>query len=578
MEARGAGVRRAKMMVSRRLSGWHKRTWPKTAGMETADMVAWNFGDILDGVSAAVAPDAPALIHGDLVIPWGEAAARSNRLARALIARGSAPGDKIAFYMHNRPEYTETLAACLKARLVHVNVNYRYTPEEVFYIFDNSDAQTVVYGAEFRRHIEAIRPRLTRVRTFIEVGSGASGGEGFAEDFEDLCAAGDGSPLGIERSPDDLFFIYTGGTTGMPKGVMWTQNDIRQITQAAARAMGPVPETLYELTAAIRAAGAGPASLIAPPLMHGTGLLTALNGLLGGGAVITLPSLHFDAHETLATIDRWKPANLTIVGDPFARPLAEALDRDPGRYDVSSIRRITSSGVMWSLEVKRALLRHMPLAALADGFSSSEALGLGSSIMTAAGEVGTAKFTLGERARVFDENDQPVAPGSGVRGLVAVGPPGPVGYYKDPEKTARTFRVIGGVRYSVPGDWCVVEADGALTLLGRGNACINTAGEKVFPEEVEEALKTHPDVEDALVVGLPDPKWGQSVTGVVRLNPGRALDEGALIAHVRQQLAPYKAPKRLVAGEVALRAPNGKADYKTATAFAADALRPIGAA
>jgi fatty-acyl-CoA synthase len=303
--------------------------------------------------------------------------------------------------------------------------------------------------------------------------------------------------------------------------------------------------------------------------MHGTGLLTAMGGLFSGGAVITLPSLHFDAVEMLEAIDRWKPGNLTIVGDPFARPLVEALERDPGRYDVSSVQRITSSGVMWSLEIKRALLRHMPQAALGDAFSSSEALGLGTSIMTAAGEVQTARFALGERARVFDENDQPVPAGLGLRGLVAVGPPGPVGYYKDPEKSARTFRIIDGVRYSVPGDWCVVEADGTLTLLGRGNACINTAGEKVFPEEVEEVLKTHPDVEDALVVGLPDPKWGQSVTGVVRLYPGRDLDEGALIAHVRQSLAAYKAPKRLFAGDVALRAPNGKADYKSASAFAA---------
>jgi fatty-acyl-CoA synthase len=537
-------------------------------------MFAWNFGDILDGVSAVVPPDAPALIHGDRVIPWAATTARTNRLARALIARGARPGDKVAFYMHNRPEYTETLAACFKASLVHVNVNYRYTADEVFYIFDNSDAQTVVYGAEFRRNIEAIRARLTKVKTFVEVGPDAGGAGDFAEAFETLCAEGDASPLDIARAPGDLFFIYTGGTTGMPKGVMWTHDDIRQITLAAARALGPVPETLDDLVAATRKAGPGPASVIAPPLMHGTGLLTAMGALLGGGAVITLPSLHFDAVEMLQAIDRWKPANLTIVGDPFARPLVEALDREPGRFDVSSVQRITSSGVMWSLEIKRAMLRHMPGAALTDGFSSSEALGLGSSVMTAAGEVQTARFALGPRARVFDENDQPVLPGSGVRGLVAVGPPNPVGYYKDPEKTARTFRVIDGVRYSVPGDWCLVEADGSLTLLGRGNACINTAGEKVFPEEVEEALKTHPDVEDALVVGLPDPKWGQSVTGVVRLNPGRTLDEGALIAHVRQHLAAYKAPKRLVAGDLVLRAPNGKADYKTAAAYAARSLKP----
>ena len=531
-------------------------------------MSEWNFGDILDGVGPVLPAQAPALIHGDRVITQGEFVRRTNNLARALIARGAKPGDKVAFYMHNRPEYSELLAACFKARLVHVNVNYRYTPEEVFYIFDNSDAQAVVFGQEFRANIETIRPRLSNAQTFIEVGPGG----GLAESFETLSETGDGAPLDIRRSPDDLFFLYTGGTTGMPKGVMWTQNDLRQITLAAARALGPVPETLDELIAAARSAGPGPASVIAPPLMHGTGLFTAMGGILAGGAVITLTQKTFDPVEMAEAIERWGAANLTIVGDPFARPLAEALEREPGRFDVSCVERVTSSGVMWSLEVKRALLRYMPKAVMIDAFSSSEALGLGTSMMTASGEVKTAKFALGERARVFDEQDQPVAPGSGVRGMVAVGPPGPVGYYKDPEKTARTFRLIDGVRYSIPGDWCMVEADGALTLLGRGNACINTAGEKVFPEEVEEALKTHDDIEDALVVGLPDPKWGQSVTGVVRLRSGRTLNEAALIAHVRQSLAPYKSPKRIVAGEIALRAPNGKADYKSAADFAALAL------
>jgi fatty-acyl-CoA synthase len=531
-------------------------------------MFEWNFGDILDAVGEVLPPDAPALIHVDRVITQRQFQRRTNNLARALIARGAKPGDKVAFYMHNRPEYSELLAACFKARLVHVNVNYRYTPEEVFYIFENSDAQAVVFGEEFRRNIETIRPRLALAQTFIEVGPGG----GFAESFEDLCESGGGAPLDIKRSPEDLFFLYTGGTTGMPKGVMWTHNDLRQITLAGARVLGPVPETLDELVTATKAMGPGPASVIAPPLMHGTGLFTAMGGILAGGAVITLTKKNFDPVEMAAAIHTWRAANLTIVGDPFARPLAEALDADPSRFDVACVERVTSSGVMWSLEVKRALLSHMPKAVMIDAFSSSEALGLGTSMMTAAGEISTAKFALGERARVFDENDQPVAPGSGVRGLVAVGPPGPVGYYKDPEKTARTFRMIGGVRYSIPGDWCLVEADGTLTLLGRGNACINTAGEKVFPEEVEEVLKRHAHIEDALVVGLPDLKWGQSVTGVVRLRPGCALDEAALIAHVRETLAAYKSPKRIVAGEVSLRAPNGKADYKSATDFAAKAL------
>jgi fatty-acyl-CoA synthase len=528
-------------------------------------MFEWNFGDILDGIATVLPPDTPALIHGDRVITQREFTQRTNNIARALIARGAQPGDKVAFYMHNCPEYSEAFAACFKGRLIHVNVNYRYTPEEVFYIFDNSDAQTVIFGSELRRHIEAIRPRLDKVKTFIEVGPGGD----FAEPYETLAAEGDGSQLDIRRSPDDMFFLYTGGTTGMPKGVMWGHNDLRQLTLGVMRALGPVPETLDELVESIRASGPGPTSVIGPPLMHGTGLFTAMNGMLSGGAVITLPSLHFDPLEMIEATDRWRASSWTIVGDPFARPLAETLEREPGRYDVTCVERVTSSGVMWSVEVKRTLLKHMPRAVLMDAFSSSEALGMGSSLMTAAGEIQTAKFAIGERAKVFDENDQPVAPGSGVRGMVAVGPPNPIGYYKDAEKTARTFRVIDGVRYSIPGDWCVVEADGTLTLLGRGNACINTAGEKVFPEEVEEVLKTHPDVEDALVVGLPHPKWGQSVTGVLRLRDGRQLDEPALIAHVRQRLAAYKAPKRIFAGDVALRAPNGKADYKSATAFAA---------
>jgi acyl-coenzyme A synthetase/AMP-(fatty) acid ligase len=288
--------------------------------------------------------------------------------------------------------------------------------------------------------------------------------------------------------------------------------------------------------------------------------------------VILLESPNFDAEELLRAVDTHRPQTLVLVGDSFAKPILNALNAAPGRYDVSSVAMMISSGVMWSLEVKEGLLEHMPKAVLNDGFSSSEALGLGASVMAKGGAVQTAKFVIGERCKVFDENDNLVAPGSGVPGMVAVGPPNPVGYYKDEEKTARTFRVIDGVRYSIPGDWCLVEADGTLTLLGRGNACINTAGEKVFPEEVEEALKRHPSVEDALVVGLPDEKWGQAVTGVVRLSDGATLDEDALRAHVRKSLAGYKTPKRIIATEAPIRAANGKADYPSARQIAEGAL------
>lgn len=341
---------------------------------------------------------------------------------------------------------------------------------------------------------------------------------------------------------------------------------------SAARRLGPVPETIEALVEHTRAQGPGPRTLPAPPLMHGTGLLTAIGAMLSGGSVVTLTKPSFDAEELLRAIDRWRPQSLAIVGNSFAKPMLQALEEAHGRYDVSSVMGIVSSGVMWSREVKIGLLKHMPNAVLQDGFSASEAIGLGASVMTKDVEVSTAKFAIGDRCRVFDAEDRPVEPGSGVPGLIAVGPPNPVGYHKDPEKTARTFRVVDGVRFSFPGDWCLVESDGSLTLLGRGSACINTAGEKVFPEEVEEVLKTHNSVDDALVVGLQDDKWGQSVTGVVRLSPGAVLDQDLLRAHVRTQLAGYKTPKRVIATTQSLRASNGKADYAKAKSIAEAAL------
>ena len=529
--------------------------------------MTWNFGDILDSISPVLPPDAPALIHGDRVITWGETTRRSNNLGRALIARGARPGDKVAFYMRNRPEYVETIAACFKSRLVHVNINYRYNADEVFYIFNDSDAQTVVYGSEFRDIIVELKDRLTKVATFIEVNEDGSSAP-FAENYEKVVTDGDGAPLDIERSPDDLLFIYTGGATGMPKGVMWSHDDMREAQLTTLRALGPIPETLPELVEFIKTSGPGPKSMPACPLMHGTGFITAIGNMMSGGCIVTLESPTLDAHELWSAVSRRGVNSLAIVGDAFARPMLAALDDAPGKYNLASVVSIVSSGVMWSMEVKRGLLRHLPNVILMDSFGASEGLGFGSSIMTSAGEVKTAKFQIGGRCRVFDENDQPVEPGSGKPGIIAMGGPIPVGYYKDPEKTAKTFRTIAGARYSIPGDWCVVEKDGSLTLLGRGSVCINTAGEKVYPEEIEEVLKTHPTVEDALVVGVPDQKWGQAVTGIVMLAKGAKFDEEDLRKHVRSHLAGYKTPKRILVGVAPLRAPNGKADYKGVTDFA----------
>ncbi|MGH0038217.1 MAG: acyl-CoA synthetase [Myxococcota bacterium] len=533
----------------------------------------WNYGDLMDRIDAVMPADAPALVHGDRSITWGDFARRTNNLARRLGELGAQPGDKVAFYMRNVPAYTETLVACFKGRFVHVNVNFRYTDDELHYIFDNSDAAVVVYGAEFRDHIQSLAGRLDKVKAFVQVD-----GEGRPEgvfDYEEIVGEGAGEPLGIERSPDDLLFIYTGGTTGMPKGVMWRAEDLWGALGYGVNAPcneGEVPPDPETHVANVQRFGPGLKQVPSCPLMHGTGLLTAITTISSGGCIVTMEKPSFDAEELFDTIERHRVTSTVIVGDAFARPMLDALEANPGRWNLESLKMVVSSGVMWSREVKQGLLRHHPGMMLVDTFGSSEAVGFGTSVTTAAGETRTARFQIGEKCKVFTEDHREVQPGSEERGFIARCGPIPMGYYKDPEKSAKTFPTIEGVRYSIPGDWCTVEADGTLTLLGRGSVCINTAGEKVYPEEVEEALKTHPDVEDALVVGLPDEKWGQSVTGVVQLREGADLDEGGLRQHVRSSLAGYKSPKRVVAVEQMFRAPNGKADYKSATAFARQSL------
>jgi acyl-CoA synthetase (AMP-forming)/AMP-acid ligase II len=527
----------------------------------------WNYGDVLERVEDVMLPEEPAYIHDDRIISWGETTRRTNNLVRSLIERGAKPDDKLAVYMRNRPEYMESLAASYKARMVHVNINYRYKADEVWYILENADAQTVVYETAFRDIVEKIRDRLPLVKTWIEVGGKDL--PDFALDYEKVVTTGSGERLPISRSPDDMFFVYTGGTTGMPKGVMWKLGDMCANWHSfLALQFGQEPESLDWLVDYVRNNKARTRILPSCPLMHGTGLFASMGPQLMGGCIVTVDSQTLDPEAIFAAIEKHKVTVLVIVGDAFGKPLLNWLDANPGKYDLSSLLFINSSGAMWSVEVKRGLLKHIPQATLSDGFGSTEALGVGSSLMTKDGETQTAKFVIGPKARVFDENDEPIEPGSGKSGLVALGGPLPVGYYKDPEKTAKTFRTISGVRYSVPGDMCVVEADGTLTLLGRGNNCINTAGEKVYPEEVEEALKTHPAVEDALVIGIPDDKWGQAVTGVVKLAAGASFDELSVRNHVREKLAGYKTPKRVLVGTLPLRAPNGKADYKAVIEFA----------
>ena len=517
----------------------------------------WSYGEIFEAIEPVIPDDRPALVHGKRTILWGEFKKRTNNIAQNLLANGIKPGDKVAFYTRNGPEYPEGIAAAFKAGLVHVNVNYRYIEKELIYLIDNSDSSVVVYHQEFRESVNNIKRELPEVKIWLET---ADGSECIYEKF---ATEGDGSSPEIKHSPDDLLFLYTGGTTGMPKGVMWKHDDLFQVLGAGGNIrMGtPACETLDELVQRIKTTPR-PVNLPLPPIMHGTGLLSAIGAMSGGGTCVTLPQKSFDPEAALEAIDQNRVTAVTIVGDAFARPLLEVLNSNPEKYDISSVSSIHSSGVMWTKEIKSGLLQHNEEMILSDAFSSSEAIGLGTSITTKDEEVEVAKFTLGPFCKVFTEDLIEVKPGSDQSGMVAVKGFLPVGYYKDEEKTEKTFKTINGERYSIPGDWVRVEADGSLTLLGRGSNCINTAGEKVFPEEVEEALKFHEDIADCLVVGIEDEKWGQAITAVVQLRGQKTNGEEELKAFAREHLAAYKIPKKILFKDDLNRAPNGKADYK----------------
>ena len=428
------------------------------------------------------------------------------------------------------------------------------------YLWDNADVVAVVFHGTFSDRCAAVRGRLPRIHTWLWVDDGAGPCPRWATPYEQVVAPWPGrteAPWG--RSGDHLLLLYTGGTTGMPKGVMWRQDDLYRTLDRLSRRTQPPPADVTELAAQLDRPG--PSSLPAAPLMHGTGLVNALTTLSAGGSIVTLAGRRFDPVELLDTVERDRVKSITIVGDAFGRPILQALDAEPSRWDISALRVVISSGVMWSKETKDGLLRHNDRLILVDTLGSSEAMGMATSAMTADDPAASGTFRLAATTRVISERGEDVAPGSGEVGLVAMSGPMPLGYYKDPDKTATTFRVIDGVRYTVPGDWATVDADGTARLLGRGSQCINTGGEKVYPEEVEEVLKLHPAVADAAVVGVPDERFGEAVQALVEPAGDILIDEAELIAHVKDRLAAYKAPKRVVTVTSVNRAPNGKLDY-----------------
>jgi len=521
-------------------------------------MTAWNYADVWRAI-AAVQPDQPALQQGEREVSWGQFHDQALGLSSWLRARGVGADSKVAMYLYNSPEYLVSFYATLLGRSVPVNTNYRYGSEELVYLFDNADAEAVIFHGTFTSMVDDIRPHLEKLTAFIFVDDGSGDCPAWATPFDEAVATpATPAPPG---SPDDLIFLYTGGTTGMPKGVMWRNDDLFALMNAGSFRRVDDDADAAGVAALIERDGPGYSMLPACPLMHGTGLFSAMSALSAGGRVVMLPSRHFDATELASTIDRYQVNVAVIVGDPFARPLLRALDTDPGRYQLGSVFAIVSSGAMWSEEIKRGLLRHHPDMLLVDVFSSSEALGMGASISRGDESEKTARFSLGEHVKVVGDDGREIEPGSDEIGRLMLGGRLPLGYFKDEAKSASTFQVHEGRRYSVPGDMAKVNADGTIQLLGRGSQCINSAGEKVFPEEVEETLKSHPAVADSCVVGVPDEEFGQRIVAAVELHPGESVDEASLISHVKTHLAHYKAPRGIRFVDSIGRAVNGKMDY-----------------
>ena len=539
------------------------------------EMVTWNYGVMWKGIAKAD-PARPAQMFGDVVYSWGDFHQRANALAADMLAAGMGSQAKVAHYLFNCPEYLETTFASYLAGFVPVNTNYRYGPEEITYLFDTSDAEAVVFHAVFADLCAQVRPALPKVKRWYMVpDESGTALPSWAVDYntvvsKNVADINPPSPL----SDDDMLFLYTGGTTGMPKGVMWRQEDLVQVLGRGGNAItGVAPgESMDEVIGRVKPGGVGLRALVACPLMHGTGQFSAFITLTMGGCIVTMPNRNFDPALLWQTVEDRSINSIVIVGQAFAGPMLESLDANPTRWNLSTIVQMGSSGVMWSQENKNALLEHIPQMLITDSFGSSEAVGMGMSVAAKGAAPKTAQFALGPNCVVFTEDGKRVQPGSGESGLVAVGGAIPVGYYKDEVKSAQTFRMFEDRRWTVPGDWAEVNEDGTLHLLGRGSVCINTGGEKVFPEEVEEMVKTHSSVRDAVAVGIPDTRFGETICVVVEAEPGETPTLDVLSAHVKARLAAYKAPRNVVVVSTIGRAPNGKVDYKRLKQHAIDTL------
>jgi acyl-CoA synthetase (AMP-forming)/AMP-acid ligase II len=525
--------------------------------------VALNIADLAEHAIDAV-PDRVALICGDEKLTYVQLEERANRFAHYLIDRGVQKDDKVGLYCRNRIEIVIAMLGIIKAGAILVNVNYRYVEGELRYLFDNSDMVALVHERQYSDRVANVLPDTPNVKTALVVEDGSDNDFQRYGGVEFYSAIAQGSPerdFG-ERSADDVYLLYTGGTTGFPKGVMWRHEDIYRVLFGGTDfATGEFVKDEYDLA---RAAAANPPMIRypIPPMIHGATQSATWMALFSGQTTVLAPE--FNADAVWRTIHDHKVNLLFFTGDAMARPLLDALTKD-NDYDLSSLFLLASTAALFSPSIKEKLLALLPNRVITDSIGSSET-GFGGTSIVAAGapHSGGPRVTIDHRTVVLDEDGNEVQPGSGVRGLIAKKGNIPVGYYKDEKKTAETFRVFNGVRYAIPGDYALVEEDGAVTMLGRGSVSINSGGEKIYPEEVEAALKGHPDVFDALVVGVPDPRYGQHVAAVVQARPGCRPSLGDLDGFVRSEIAGYKVPRSLWLVDEVKRSPAGKPDYRWA--------------
>jgi acyl-CoA synthetase (AMP-forming)/AMP-acid ligase II len=527
--------------------------------------MALNFADLFEHAADAFA-DRTAVACGDRQVTYGELDERTSRLAHHLAGLGIGPGDHVGLYARNSIEALETLIAACKLRAAAVNINYRYVENELHYMFADSDLTALVYDRRLAPLVAAAAPAAPGLRALVEIDDGSDAAPEIpgAAGYEAALAAASPARDFPARSNDDVYMIYTGGTTGYPKGVMWRHEDIwRTLGGGIDFITGePLPDEWQQSRKGLE--NGEFVKLCAAPLIHGNAQVAALAGLFAGETIVLLPA--FDAREIWLAVQKHQVNVLVIIGDAMARPLIEAYAE--GDYDASSLVAVSSSAALFSPAVKDACAEALPDAVITEAIGSTETGFAGISFVSA-GEPhrGGPTVMAGPDVIVLGDDGRPAAPGT--VGRLARGGHVPLGYYKDPARTAAMFAEVDGKRYAVPGDMARVEDDGTVTLLGRGNTCVNTGGEKVFPEEVEGALKSHPEVFDALVIGVPDERLGQRVAALVQLRPGAAADLGALQEHVRRQIAGYKVPRSIWLAEAIRRTVSGKADYAWAREYAA---------